>query len=304
MDYEQIFHYANSVMIERSALGSISIPNNIPTETFENSPEELGNSFNRISELSKNGILVIITNSIELTNIIIAMSSNYKSQGIICPAVYCQNRWYADAAMERINLFENTLIDDNGTEYIISNELAENSGLYVTDNGYIAVKNNTFSVKFSVNKVKKKYKPEETWGSILPFDRFNSNNYSGRLSECSFKLSQAINILKNIAENLHSTISPEKIYVFGYDFLITDKSEIIKPEDFLSSYKSTVFSVIFGAKNTGSKNDVYEKIIEYFIKNQCPDYLIDFFEDEFCRNKNSSVDIWQNVFSRYILEKH
>ena len=304
MNYEEkLFFYADNVMMEKNALGSIRIPDNITTDTFEISPSGFASSFARISELAGKGILIIITNSMEVTNLIIAMFGGQRDNGIICPAIYCKNKWYADDVIKRINTLENTLIDEKGNEYIINRELAEDSGLYVTDKGYIAVKKDILSVDVPSVKLKKKYKPDETWGKMLPPDRFNSSNYSCRLSECSFGLPQAVSILKNIAGNLHSGVSPQKIYVFGADFLIADKSETYSEQDISGSYKSTVFSVIFGSEKTGNRNDTYEKMIEYFMKNPCPDYLMNFLEEEFCGVKNSSVDIWQNVFERYILEK-
>ena len=305
MNYEEkLFSYANYVMMDKKALGSIRIPDNITTDTFEISPSCFASSFARISELAGKGILIIITDSMEVTNLIISMFSGQNGKGIICPAIYCKNKWYADDVIKRINTLENTLVDGNGNEYIIKRELEEDSGLYVTDKGYIVVRKDILSIDVPSLKLKKKYKPDEVWGKMLPPDRFNSGNYSCRLSECTFGLPQAVSILRNIAGRLHSGISPQKIYVFGTDFLIADKSEPYREQDINVSYKATVFSVIFGMEKTENINDTYKIMTEYFIENQCPDYLMDFLEKEFCGAGNSTVDVWRNIFERYILEKN
>lgn len=273
--------------------GEVQVPDelkHLPKEAVTVAP--MSDFIAKLEVLVEQEHVVIITNSESTARCAVALNMTLNSHYIIII-----RRGVVDAAdaLKEFELYERQLIDANGEEHMLGDNLAIPS-VYVTDSGRILCMTDALIYNETGDVTEVFYKNTSEKAGILLAEAYNWAAFTNTVNTyVPDSVEAGFHFLSRLLATCDKGI-PETLLLFGETLCLVSVNA--HPSD--ENIRMFVYRILFGADMT---DDVTEHIINVLAEEDLPDYLLDVVDRAFISKEIVSLQLWNNVAKRYLLER-
>lgn len=235
--------------------------------------------------------IVIVTDSESTARCVVALNMTLNSHYIIII-----RRGVVDAAdaLKEFELYERQLIDADGKEYLLGENLVT-PYVYVTESGRILCRTDALIFNETGDVTEVFYKNNNEKAGILLAEACNQATLTNTVSTYApDSIEAGFRFLCKLLEVCGKSL-PETLLMFGEMLCLVSVNETPSDEDI----RAFVYRVLFGADMA---EDVIGHIISVLAGENLPDYLLDVIDRAFISKEAVLLQLWNNVAERCLLE--